>query len=65
MKKTIKYIAFGFAGIMALSACSEDFMKEKKNYDNVNEGIWVMQISAPSLRKSILDLVSLWIHKSS
>ena len=31
MKKTIKYIAFGFAGIMALSACSEDFMKEKKN----------------------------------
>lgn len=40
MKKTIKYIAFGFAGIMAFSACSEDFMKEKKNYDNVNEGIY-------------------------
>lgn len=40
MKKTIKYIAFGFAGIMAFSACSEDFMKEKRNFDNVNEGIY-------------------------
>ena len=26
--------------ILLLSSCSEEFMKEKKNFDNVNEGIY-------------------------
>ena len=40
MKKSIIYIGSALAGIMALSSCSEDFMKEKRNYDNVNAGIY-------------------------
>lgn len=38
--KTIKYLGFGLISALALSACSDDFLDEKKNYDNVNEGIY-------------------------
>ena len=40
MNKIYQYIGFGIAGMLAFSACSEDFMKEKRNYDNVNAGIY-------------------------
>ena len=40
MTRIFKYIGFGIAGVLTLSACSEDFMKEKRNYDNVNADIY-------------------------
>ena len=40
MKRTIKYIGFGITAALALSACSEDFLKEKRNYDNVDADIY-------------------------
>ena len=35
MKNTIKYISLGLVSVMALSACSDSFLEDKKNYDNV------------------------------
>lgn len=31
--KAIKYFSFGLASMLALSACSDQFLKDKKNYD--------------------------------
>ena len=35
MKNTIKYISLGLVSVMVLSACSDSFLEDKKNYDNV------------------------------
>ena len=40
MKTTIKYISFGLASVMALSACSDSFLEDKKNYDNVTAEVY-------------------------
>ncbi|MBR1687418.1 MAG: RagB/SusD family nutrient uptake outer membrane protein [Prevotella sp.] len=40
MKRTIKYISFGVLSVFALASCSDEFLQDKKNYDNVNEGIY-------------------------
>jgi len=40
MKHTIKYISFGLASVMALSACSDQFLQDKRNYDNVTEEVY-------------------------
>lgn len=40
MKKAIKYIGFGFATVIAFSACSDEFLQEKKNYDNAQSNIY-------------------------
>ena len=40
MKTTIKYISFGLVSVMALSACSDSFLEDKKNYDNVTAEVY-------------------------
>lgn len=40
MKKTLKYITFGMASVLALASCSDSFLEDKKNYDNVNTSIY-------------------------
>lgn len=37
--KTIKYFSFGLASVLALSACSDQFLQDKKNYGQVGEEI--------------------------
>jgi hypothetical protein len=40
MKKTIKYFSIGFTLLLALSACSDKFLEDKKNYDNAQSEIY-------------------------
>ncbi len=40
MKHTIKYIGFGLASVLALSSCSDQFLQDKKNFDNVTEEVY-------------------------
>lgn len=40
MKATIKYISLALGGILALGSCSDNFLQDKKNYDNVNSDIY-------------------------
>lgn len=40
MKANIKLIGLGLIGAMAFASCSQDFLDEKKNYDNVNADIY-------------------------
>ena len=40
MKRVIKYISLGLTSVLALSACSDEFLQEKKNYDNVNKDMY-------------------------
>ena len=40
MKSSIKYISLGLLSCLFFASCSEDFMDEKKNYDNVNVDIY-------------------------
>lgn len=38
--KIYKYIGFGIAGVMALSACNDQFLEDKRNYDNVTDEVY-------------------------
>ena len=38
--KAIKYFSFGLLSVFALSACSDKFLEEKKNYDNATTDIY-------------------------
>lgn len=40
MKQAIKYLGFGLMAITAFSACSDSFLENKKNYDNVNKDLY-------------------------
>ena len=40
MKKTIKYISCGLISLLALSSCSDSFLQDKKNSDNVSTDIY-------------------------
>lgn len=40
MKRTIKYIGCGLISAFVFSSCSDSFLDEKKNYDNVNSDIY-------------------------
>lgn len=40
MKTKIKYIGFGLLAVSCLVSCSDDFLWEKKNYDNVSAGAY-------------------------
>lgn len=40
MKSSIKYISIGILGALAFSSCSDSFLEDKKNYDNVNTDIY-------------------------
>ena len=40
MKKTIKYLSFGLTAVLALNACSDKFLEDKKNYDNAQSDIY-------------------------
>ncbi|MCH5312099.1 MAG: RagB/SusD family nutrient uptake outer membrane protein [Prevotella sp.] len=40
MKTTIKYISLGLVATLGLASCSDSFLEDKKNYDNVNAGIY-------------------------
>lgn len=40
MKKSIKYFSFGLLTVAAFSACSDSFLEEKKNFDNVNKDVY-------------------------
>ena len=40
MKTTIKLFSLGLVSALALSSCSDSFLEEKKNYDNVNKDIY-------------------------
>ena len=37
--KSIKYFSFGLASVLAFSACSDQFLQDKKNYGQVGEEI--------------------------
>ena len=36
----IKVFGLGLIASMTITSCSDDFLEEKKNYDNVNTGIY-------------------------
>ena len=38
--KAIKYFSFGLASMLALSACSDQFLQDKKNYDQVGAEVY-------------------------
>lgn len=38
--KAVKFLGFGLASILALTSCSDQFLEDKKNYDNVNPEIY-------------------------
>lgn len=38
--KNIKYIGLGIAGVLSLASCSDSFLEEKKNYDNVTKEVY-------------------------
>ncbi|MBQ2673297.1 MAG: RagB/SusD family nutrient uptake outer membrane protein, partial [Prevotella sp.] len=40
MKRVIKYFSFGLVSVLALSACSDQFLQDKKNYDNVTADMY-------------------------
>lgn len=40
MKTTIKLFSLGLVSAMALGSCSDTFLEEKRNYDNVNKDIY-------------------------
>lgn len=40
MRTTIKYISLSLISALAFSSCSDSFLEEKKNYDNVNTDIY-------------------------
>lgn len=40
MKKSFKYITLGMVGALALTSCSDSFLEDKKNYDNVSTDIY-------------------------
>ena len=40
MKTKIKFIGFGLLAVSCLVSCSDDFLWEKKNYDNVSAGAY-------------------------
>lgn len=40
MRSVITYISLGVLSVMALSACSDQFLEDKKNYDNVNVDVY-------------------------
>ncbi len=40
MKTKIKFIGFGLLALSCLVSCSDDFLWEKKNYDNVSAGAY-------------------------
>ena len=40
MKSSIKYISLGLLSCLFFASCSEEFMDEKKNFDNVNVDIY-------------------------
>ena len=38
--KAIKYLSLGLVSVLALSACSDQFLEDKKNYDNATTDIY-------------------------
>ena len=38
--KAIKYFSFGLASMLAFSACSDQFLQDKKNYDQVGAEVY-------------------------
>lgn len=40
MKRTIKYVSVCLVTVMALSACSDQFLQDKKNFDDVNTDVY-------------------------
>mgnify|MGYP002857609369 CR=1 FL=1 len=40
MRTTIKHISLGLVAVMAATACSDDFLQEKKNYDQVGAEVY-------------------------
>lgn len=40
MKKSIKYISLSLLAAFSLSACSDQYLEDKRNYDNVNTDVY-------------------------
>ena len=40
MKTTIKLLGFGLLTALSLASCSDQFLEDKKNYDNANTDIY-------------------------
>ncbi len=40
MKRTIQYISYAVIAVAILASCSDSFLEEKRNYDNVNSDIY-------------------------
>ena len=48
MKKITKYIGFGLTAVLALGSCSDQFLEDKKNYDNAQSDIYNFYSGASS-----------------
>ena len=40
MNAKIKYLSLGLVGVLVFSSCSDTFLEDKKNYDNVNKEVY-------------------------
>ena len=40
MKRTIKYISLGLMAVVTVSSCSDKFLEDKKNYDQVTSEVY-------------------------
>ena len=52
MKNISKYIGLGFYTMLAMTACSDQFLEDKTNYDNVGEAVYDERTEA---QQSMLD----------
>lgn len=57
MKNSIKYFGFLLLGASALTSCSDKFLEEKQNYDEVGQDVYNYYVGA---KGRINDLYGLW-----
>ena len=53
--KSIKYFSFGLASVLAFSACSDQFLQDKKNYGQVGEEILDYYEGADTEKQKVSD----------
>ena len=58
MKKSIKYLGVAMMGAFALSSCSEKFLDEKQNYEQVGQDVYNYYSGALG---RINDIYGLWL----
>ena len=58
MKKSIKYVSIALVGALALSSCSDKFLEEKQNYEQVGQDVYNYYSGALG---RINDIYGLWL----